>query len=159
MKFQFTHQANTTQPIRMKLYVIHIPGVPTSNITGFINSMFLPNPFITGGTIRDYNSQPNPDYFRQYRILTSRKIYLPPDQYSGALSIKDIQIPMKYKNHHIRFNADSSTDVTSGQLIILIMSDSGNMGGTASTLGNIPVTGVSTGAIVNYNIIHYYYDN
>lgn len=158
MKFQFVHQANTTQPIRLRLQLIHIPGLPTSNITGFINSMLIPNPFITGGTIRDYNSQPNPDYFKQYRVITKRNIYLPPDQYSGATSIKDIGIPIKYKNHHVRFNADTN-DVTAGQLIVLITADSGNMGGTASTLGNIPVTGVSTGALVNYNIIHYYYDN
>lgn len=158
MKLQFLHQSNTTQPIRLKCYLISVPGLPTTNITGFINNMFSANPFITGGTIRDYNSQPNPDFFRQYRIIRKTSVYLPPDNYSGAMSIKDVAIPVKFRNHHVRFNGDTDT-ITAGQLIFLVMADSGNMGGTTSTLGNIPVTGASTGAILNYNIIHYYYDN
>lgn len=164
MKFQFYQQANTTQPIRLRMYYILVKGDPA--LTNTVVTEFLAaNQWIYNQntvTIRDFNSVRNPDYYGDYRVLQTKTFMLKPDAYSGQTQIKDIVIKHKYnrgKGHHIRFDANSQT-LSNGQLVLLCVADNGNQSGaTASTLNGIPTSGVLSGAVFNYDITHYYIDN
>lgn len=160
---QFYHQPNTAGPMKLCMYLIH-PKVPQTSVSTFINSIFNANPFVlNAGTpaIVDYNSDFNPDYKGQYTILRKKTFTVPMDTYSGVSVIKTIKFGHKWaKNHHVRYTADGNTVIATGQVLLLILADSGNQSsGTASTLTNVPVAGTLTGMTYDANIYHYFYDN
>jgi len=158
LKFQVYHQSSTTQPVRFRIIIAKTRGIPEPNMATFFQQCWAPNLFLSN-TIYDYNSQPNPDYFRAYKIIRSKSVTIPADQISGVNMIKDISIPIKFKNHHVRFNADTTT-VSSGQLVMWVVADCGNISsGSASTVTPIAVAGTSTGLIMNTSFMWYYYDN
>lgn len=162
MRYQFSQQSATTQPIKIQMLWIKTFGATQSGST-FLANAFVQNPFVLNGgspAIIDINSDMNPDYMKQYRILRKKTFTLPVDQYSGVTQIKTFGIGLKYRNHHVRFAADASTTVTEGQIFLVVLCDSGNLNGaTASTLTNVPVSAVNTGATMSLNLEHYYYDN
>jgi hypothetical protein len=155
---QFYHQTSTSAPINIKIYWVLVKGA-TQTPSTVITNMFSPNTFTS---IVDYNSQLNPDYFGEYKILRCKKIHLPIDSYSGVSVIKTVQFGHKWfrgRGHHIRFNQDTTT-VTDGQVIQIVLADCGNTNSaTASTLSNTAVLGTSTGVVMNFDIKHYYYNN
>lgn len=158
LKFQIYHQSSTKQPIKVRIMIAKVMGIPESNMTTFFQQCWAPNAFLSS-TIYDFNSQPNPDYFRAYKIIKSRTLTIPADQIADVNMIKDISIPLRFKNHHIRFNADTTT-VSTGQLVMWVVADCGNVSsGSTSTVTPIAVSGTSTGLIMNTNFQWYYYDN
>lgn len=165
MKFQFYQQTANVHPMRLKLYIIEVRGDPIPAATA-AGEFFAANQWIAAQNsfiaIRDYNSQRNPDYFRDYRVLAQKGFTLKADNYNGQTMIKDIVVKLKYnrgKGHHVRFDSDTTT-VTQGQLVAFIVADSGNQNGsTGSTLNGIPIAAVLTGATFNYDLQHYFYDN
>lgn len=165
-RFQFYHQSATTQPINFQILILQVKGPPVSNLTTFVNNIYTLNPFVSNAgapAIVDYNSSFNPDFFGQYRILRRKKFRLSPDQFTGQQMIKNVNLPMKYnrgKGHHIRYALDNNTVPSDGQILMIVLADSGNMSSTtASTLSNVPVSAINTGLIMDYNIVHYFYDN
>lgn len=157
-QFQLYDQTATSSPVRVKFMLFSVKGTPQSTST-IPSQLLTPTPFITGGTVYDYNSAYNPDFLKQYKMIKCWSRTMQPDQLSGQRIIKDVTVPLKFRNTHIRFNADS-TVIASGQLILMILLDNGNMSAsTASTLTNVPQTAVNTGLSVNYNLMYYYYDN
>lgn len=159
-QFQLYDQTATNHPMKIKFMLCQVMGNPQTPSTA-VAQMITPNPFLNPGTtpIYDYNCALNPDYLRQYKCIRQWKSYIMPDQTSGQRIVKDVKIGVKYRNLHTRFSQDSST-VASGQLILIILCDSGNSStSTACTIANVPVTPVNTGMSVNYNLLHYYYDN
>lgn len=175
MRFQLYQQSQTSSPIKISIQIIKVVGA-TQNIsystagggsstlpTGLIN-LYDVNPFIGAGTgtmgqIIDYNSQRNQDNFKDYVVLRKKNFTLKNDALGSQTIIKDIKIPMRYKNHHVRFDKNT-TNITEGQLFLLILCDNGNTNSTnTGTLTGVPNTGVNTGAMVQYAITHYYYDN
>lgn len=156
---QVQGQGNNTSGIKIKYYVIRVHGQAVSNVADVIGKFITSNPFITGGTIYDYGSSRNPDYFKDYSIVATKTVSLPTDTYSGVLQMKRVSLGFRLKNHHIRWSGDSAT-VTSGQLILLGVADRGNShGSTASTLTGIPISTNGTGANVRYEVTNYFYDN
>lgn len=157
-RFQFYQQGSRSSAMRIKMYFIRVKGSPQT--TTEVQSQFLQtNPFVSG-SIYDLNSNRNPDFFNQYEVLRTKSIYLKDDNTTNDIVIKDIKVGMKFgKGHHVRFDKDSNT-VTQGQLILYIVADSGNISTTTgSTISNIPISGISTGALFNFNHTFYYYDN
>lgn len=157
-QFQLYDQTATSAPVRVKMMLFSVKGTPQTpaNIPA---QLLTPTPFVTGASVYDYNSAYNPDFMKQYKMIKCWKRTLEPDQVSGQRIIKDITVPLKFRNRHIRFNADSQ-QISDGQMILLVVLDNGNMSATtASTLTNIPQTAVNTGLSVNYNLLYYYYDN
>ena len=72
--------------------------------------------------------------------------------------IKDVTIPLKM-SHHVRYSQDSTT-VTGGQLIAIILADSGNTHASAAcTLTGVPIAAVNSALYFNYDYTAYYYDN
>nr|UOF81223.1 capsid protein [Cressdnaviricota sp.] len=161
MKLQFYQSADTTQAIKVRMVIVKVKGSPQT-VSTFVANAFELNQFVLNAgnaAIVDYNSSYNPDYFGQFEIVTERKFYIPPDQVSGVKSIKSYNIPLKW-NHHVRFATDGSQTLSDGQLILVLLADSGNWdASTASTLTNVAVPAVSTGLSFDYSIMNYYYDN
>lgn len=160
MKFQFYHQTSTSIPIKLKMYIVQTKTFQT-NLTTFVQNMFLYNRFLSTTSIYDSNSMVNPDYFGLYKILRTKSITVPGDQISGVNMMKNVNIPHKWnrtKGHHIRYAGDTNT-VLNGQVFVLIFADCGNLSGTASTITPVPVQAATTGINFNYDIKHYYYDN
>lgn len=156
LKFQFYQQTATYQPIKLVVEIYKIPGTPMTTAATIQAQGFQVNPF--NGVI-DYNSSRNPEYFRNLQLVRRKYVTLPTDPGSVAsqTTLREVVIPLRYKSHHVKF-ANDGTGVATGQILCIIRADSGNIGGTASTL-NIPVKEVNTGAYFNYYIDHYYYDN
>jgi len=172
-QFMIGQNVATTAPIRYKMTWLMPTGAPYSQGTlasQFITNVYQPNPFIggsgTGATIRDYNSQYNPDYFNTYKVLRTIKGVIIPDQFSGQLMSKSFNVGFKYnkgKGHEVRFNQNTNghDNVFNGQIILMIQCDRGNHNGTVD---NTLTTGVydkdkATGLFLQYNRVDYYYDN
>lgn len=165
LRFQVSQQAAVTNPIRIRIRMDLVKGTPQA-VGTWPSTVLEANPFISGGTIYDYNSNNNADYFGTYKTIFQRQYLIKQDSISGGNSITDIKIPLKYfrgKGHHVRFAADGSVSVSDGQLIVFITADNGNASAAVpvTTLFGVPIgaSAVSTGVTVSWNIIHYFFDN
>lgn len=166
MRFQFQQQTATTNPIKIRMYVVLVKGTPNASVGTYPSGiMFDANPFVTGASIYDYHSSMNADYFGTYKILRKKELTIKTDTIAGNNSITDVTMPMKYfrgKGHHIRFAADGSQTIADGQLILVLVADTGNISSsTACTLPGVAngSTPINTGSYFAYNIQHYFYDN
>lgn len=152
--FQFIQQANMATNMRIKIMLIQ-PQIYQSSASTFVGNI-LENSTWSG--IQDYNSQLNPNYRNQYKIIMTKYLQVNLTNYSSAVTTKTFSMPLRW-NHHIRFTADGSTTPTDGQIIMVILADSGNTSGTVSTLTNIPILTANSGMTVNYDWNWFYYDN
>lgn len=108
----------------------------------------------------DINSPRALDTFKGFYKLCSRTFSLKQDNYSGVQGWKDFTIPISLKSHHIKYNDDNSNNVTNGQIIMVILADSGNVStSVASVNPDIPVTAVSTGYNIKMIMKSWFYDN
>lgn len=162
-KLQLTQQASAQHPMKVKIMFFQVKGNPitTSSFITPPSSLYNWNSFVGGGSsVVDYNSDINPDNFSKYKLIRQKVITLQPDPLSGTTMLKTFSIGMKYKKgHHVRYDGDT-TNVLNGQILMLVLCDSGNMSTTtASTLSNVPVSGINTGATLLYDFRSYYVDN
>lgn len=158
--FQFSHMSALQSNMRIYVELYTVLGKPQAT-SDVLNQLYKPNPFITGANIRDYNSVIDQDYRQQYKLIASRKVYIKSDQYSGQNLITECKMPLRFGKfgHHVKFQENSS-NVASGQLILVIRADTGNISGsTTSTLSGVINSAVNTGVYVNKNLQYYYYDN
>lgn len=159
-RFMFTEQSSTLSPLRFKIMIFEVKGNTTTTSTA-MSEIFNANPF-TG--FIDYNSSRNPDYFKDYKLLKTAYtgLSLNPASLVGQQNVKELRFGMKFKNRHVRWDKNTSV-ITSGQLIMVILCNSGNWGAapTAAPYNaqTVPVQAASTGALENHYIEHYYYDN
>lgn len=166
MQFMLYQQANTAHPMRVCFEIFLVKAGYEANNSTQAFKIFEANQWIaneqSGTAIIDYNSERKVDYYDQYKCLYRKTVVLQPDSTSSMVSIKNVKIPIKWmrgKGHHIRFAGDGTT-ISNGQLILFIRADSGNAGSTAGGITTAaPVTGANTGAQIQYDIKHYYYDN
>lgn len=157
INMQFIHQSATQSAIKGKIYFVKVKNQIINNTT-FISTFLNQNRFTTSGVVYDLYSTRQQDYFKDYIVLKTVPFKVECDQLSGQTVCKNLSIPLKF-GHHVKFQGDTNT-LTDGQVFMLIVTDSGNMNAsTISTVGNIPVTAVSTGLNLCYNCISYYVDN
>jgi len=164
--FQFVQEASCVSDVKLCVEIFQIMGEPYTGFT-FFNERYLENPFIIDGvsgakTIRDLNSQINPDNFMKGKCIAKRIVRIRADQTTGAKMITDLKLPIKYnrgQGHHVRYKKDS-IDVESGQLYIVIRADRGNIGTVAiSNLSGVPDVAPNTGISMLGNKVDYFYDN
>lgn len=155
--FQFSGQTNTVSGIKIRIDIIKVIGQPFSTVSDILGKFVVPNSFLSG-SIYDINSNRDPDYFRNFRILKTKYVYLQPDQTTGDIVVKQCSLGLKYKNHHVR-NNDNDPTLSQGQILLMIRADRGNSGGSVSTITGIPITQAATGATFAYEYTHYFYDN
>lgn len=159
LRMQFSHMSSAVSPVNLRIYVIRVKGdAQTVNAT-------LANKFLVADTIStytDYNSYRNPDYFKDFEVLLDKKIKMEPDQFSGQMMVKDVNyiISFKYRDGHIRYD-QNTTNTSSGQLVLLIVSSNGNKSASTAqtTSGNVVNSGINTGQAVSASIKSYYFDN
>lgn len=155
-RFQFYGMANTAQKIKGKIWIVQVMGTPQTASTA-LGQMF--NTSMSG--VIDYNSNFDPDYRGQYKILRCKPFTIQSDSVSGLTQIQDVTFGIRYnrgKGHHVRYNDDTTT-LSNGQLLIFITADSGNTNGVTASTQPVPITGVNTGLVFNQYHINYYFDN
>jgi len=168
-QFQIKHQPEATGTICYKIQWFLVKGTPFQSadvVDKFSKNVYQPNPFVSNSTfIYDSNSQLNPDYFGTYTLLRTVKGSVKSDQTTGELSIRNFNVGFKYfkgKGHHLRWNqnGEGTANLFDGQLIMVITCDRGNRNtGAPSSLPNVPDQSASTGLVVSYSRMDYFYDN
>lgn len=157
MTAQVIQQSAASSAINFKMFIYKIMGDPETSASTFVTEQFQTNAFVGGGgSIVDYNSMINPNRFSEAKLVYFKNFRIAPDNFSNQTGFRTISCGGKI-NHHIRYDGDTNT-VTQGQLIMVILADSGNIG-AVSTLSNVPITAINTGCALNYNLKWYYYDN
>lgn len=161
IQLQFSQMSACVQPIRFRVILLAIKGIPYSSASTYPTVLFNANPFLSGFAVYDYNSTYEQSFLPNQRIICDRKYLLPANEAGTQTMIKDVKIPLRYKNHHIKYLADGSTTVTHGQIYMIVVADNGNCSTSTAVTGqtNAIYTAINTGMKLNYNIIHYYYDN
>ena len=161
-QFNFNQQSSATVPQRLCLEIWSITDQVYASNTTFFENKWDVNPFIGTPFVRDYNSQYDPDYYTMGKCIARRNITVKGDDLSGQKQQTVVKIPMKYnkgQGHHLRYQGSSDT-LTAGQLIMVIRANRGN----CSTVVTSAMTGILdtaplTGVEIQYNVVHYFYDN
>lgn len=155
-------QTNQINAIRGIIEIWSITDQTYATNVDFLQAKYDLNPFIGAPGVRDTNSQYDPDFYTMGKCLARRRFTVRNDDVNGQNNSVDMMIPIKYnkgQGHHLRYAADSTT-LTSGQLVMIIRCNRGNCSAsTVSTMTGILETAVLTGIDLQYNVIHYYYDN
>ena len=159
LNFQFGAQDSTVYSgMRLKIQLIRIQGQALSLVSDILGKFIMPNPFVNGGTVYDMNSDRDPDYFRNYRVIMTKIVTVPPDTVGTDIPVKQVKFGVKF-GHHIRCDNNVPT-VASGQVVLLITADRGNHStNTASTLNGISIPNFNRGIRFQYGFTHYFYDN
>lgn len=159
MDFQFISQVNASTDIRLKIELVKVVGQPFSSMTDILQKYIEPTSFITGANVYDYNSPRDPDYFKNYRVMTRRYVKIPADTLTGQSTIKRVKLGLSKMEHHVRYDNNDPT-VAMGQFFLIITADRGNVNGsTVSTVGGAPDVAVNTGVAMRSEFTYYYYDN
>lgn len=139
LEYQFAQQASTVNKRYCKLWFIQFRNDSTATTT---ISNFLDND-MNGNA--GYSSIRNPDYYRQFRVLGSKKIYLDCDQTSSELVQRQGRIYGK-TNMHQRYSSTTAASLIWGPLYIVAVVNAGN-------------TTSSTGVDVSCRLNLFFYDN
>lgn len=156
--WQFFGQTNCISGIKLKIEWVKVVGLPYSTVNDIFGKYILPNPFMTGSTIYDVNSNRDPDYFKNFVVLKRQYITLRPDQITGDISQVQKSVGFKLRNHHVRTN-DNDPTLTMGQVFCIVTADRGNWGTVGSTVTGGSTNGAQTGAIFSFIRTDYFYDN
>lgn len=157
MKIQLRGQQNCTSARRMKLMIIKTTDT-TTPLANIVNDIFDPNP-LTG--IIDFHS--NWDYSdnkRVHKVIRTFPMYLrSPDQGTqAARSIKDYNISLKL-NDVLRFENNLVSSPNDCRYFLLIMCDTGNHGGGASSNPGCMVQDFNSGVEYQFHNKFWLVDN
>lgn len=150
---QMWTQANSASSMKGCIYIVKNMGVAITASTAYTN-YFIANPI---STVIDYQSNPNTDFSFMFKTLRKIPFSILQENLSGQVNLKTVKIPMRFNEHHVRYSANSTT-VTTGQIFLFIVMDSGNSG-LVSTLTNVPIQQTLTGLVLNFDMRHYFVDN
>lgn len=161
-QFNFTQQTSASVPQKLILEIWQITDQAYSSASTFFTTKWDVNPFVGTPFVRDYNAQYDPDYYTMGKCIARRYITVKEDSVSGQKQQTCIKVPIKYnkgQGHHVRYVGDTNA-VASGQLIMIIRSNRGNCStATACTMTGVTDVSINTGTEIQYNVVHYYYDN
>lgn len=160
INFQFTHQAATSAPVTLLIQLVKVVGEPYSTLTNALEDYLMPNPFCPSATVYDMYAPRNPNSFRTFRVIRSKKVVVKCDQISGQPMLASVNCSIKLRNHHVKWQNDNIT-LASGQVFIIIRANTGNSDNTTtwSSGEGVYITTPTTGIQFNYQYQHYFYDN
>lgn len=162
---QFSHQANTSQGIRGRIYIFTPKyGVSGSSVSA---SQFLnPNPVIYGAnnslvSVYDTTCSRNIDSIKNFKVLRTINFYFPADIASLSQKlVKTVDCSLKFKKPWV-MRWDSWGNLTFGQIFMLVVLESGNSTvntpNTAAVAG-IPIIDTYSGLNLNWYSKAYYID-
>jgi len=157
--FFFQKQSALSGNIRGTIEFIQVIGEPFTNPSNILGRFIEPNRWVDGGTIYDVASDRKPEYFKNFRVIRKINFGFKASDFVGQQLQKVINTGFTLKNHHVKFNNNSNT-ISSGQILMLIRTDTGNCSTTSnSTLDNVSNLAQNTGLFMSHNRIDYYYDN
>ena len=156
LKLQIKQMSATQHPMKVKMVIFKVFGTPqAANAIQTGNRLFDLNPITS---LTDYNSERNVNYFKEYRVIKTKTLYLMPDPVSGEIMLQNYSVAMKM-NHHLKYNQNTTT-LTDGQLCVSFTCDSGNNStSVVSTNANIPILKINSGATIQFFTKFYYVDN
>lgn len=157
---QIRGQSALSSPVKGRIYFFKVKGTPYGTVSNVMGQFIAPNTFIGDQTIYDMYSQRQPDYFKNFQPLLTKRFKIPADNITGQAMITSLRFGMKVQGH-VKWSTDNTT-LSEGQVIMLIVVDNGNSSSTTantSTSGGVVNQAISTGLIMNYNIQHYFVDN
>lgn len=161
-QFNFNQMSSGTNPIKLILEFWMITDKPYDTSSEFFLEKYDVNPFIGTPFVRDYNALYDPDNYMKGKCIAKRIITVPGDDLSGQSRQTNLLVPIKYnrgQGHHLRY-AGSSDTLSAGQIILTIRANRGNAStAIVSTMTGIMDGAINTGINLQYNAIHYYYDN
>lgn len=160
--YQFTRQTglNALPEMKLKIEFIYVVGQPYGTASNALPVYIKHNPFVDSANIYDFHCERKPEYYKDFRVLARRIITFRENDQSGQYSIKTVKIPIRMPpNFHIKWSGNSATTQSTGQVLMLITADQGNIGGANTTLDDMPYTQSNTGINFDWYATHYYYDN
>lgn len=162
LDLQLWSQASAISGNKFVLEIWNIDGQYDGTLSNFMSDVYTPNVFTTGGiSVYDLTSNRNVDNFKNYKCVYRKRLYLPPEDQSGQVSMRTFQLGHRYgkQGHMVRWVSPNSPTVTSGYQVLVIRADQGNAGASTTSIAGIPTQQPYTGAWVKYNMTHYYIDN
>lgn len=135
----------------------------TGNSENPIEKMFYNNSFIRTSAgadagIKDYSSMRNQNHFKDYQILRQGKIRFAPDQISSTSNrLKTTSMGIKFRKPFITTYGDDNKALDH-RFIMVVFASSGNNGGLASSLTNVPITNAFSGYQFSMEMASYYTD-
>lgn len=162
IRAQFNQQANLYQEQRIKFYLVETKGIPQATATAILH-FFTTNDMIIGGSgqINDYFSRRNQDYFKNFIVHRTKTIKISRDQVSGASNRNVMVLKQRWKNQHVKFISGGGTSPSSGQLLLMVVADTGNIHPSNTSTISAGVTNKlpNSGSIMDLTTTSYYFDN
>lgn len=158
IRLQLSGMTNTANGVKLSYHIFQNMGETQTINATLANKLFNVDAL---SLFTDANSLRNPAYFHNFKCICKRTLKLPQDTVSGLVQTKDYTLNLRL-NHHIRYNYDTTT-VSQGQLILMVLADTGN-NGSANAVGGFvattpPITTAQSGVNLYQNYRFFYYDN
>lgn len=148
-------QSATTVSVNHKLVLLWTEDT-TTNINTFVQQMYRSNSI---STVVDYNSPLAPEAKGTYKIVYQTRFKTSSDQYSGVNPYINKKIFVKQRRYLRWTTAGGASLPINGRYLMVLLSDGGNISGTASTITSIPFLAANTGFTGWYNFSGYFNDN
>ena len=167
-QFQIQQQSSTiTTPLNFRVELWLAKGIPLGAISSGATTAPITDLYDTSvfSGVIDMTSTRNMDHYQDYRLIASRKVYLPGDQVAGGdIQCRTFTMPIKWnqgKGHHVRYSgtSGSSADIANGQIFMVFRCDVGNKSATTASTKDIPLTVINSGINVKLGYKHWFYDN
>lgn len=162
MNFAGQSAQSNNSLIKIEIYAVNntLYGVtPTPNVFG--SDLFKQDPITNRYSS---NCSRNPNYFKRFTLLKSMTFRTPQDNAGSSNFIKQITMPLRFRNRHVRWDDQASGQGwTDGEIFLVVRSNNGNASTTvASSAANTALnlnTAVNTGFQFQLYTDFYYYDN
>jgi len=154
LRLQFSQQSAASSPAYFIVNVVRFDD-PTADISGVINKTFS-NDTISG--VVDTNSTRNQLYLTDYKIVFSKRIYMPADNISSQKMVKDMKVLVK-QNFILKYNGTSTAAPVNSRYALIVRASNGNK--SASVAGSntlLTQTAVSTGYVYSHFTKSYFTD-
>lgn len=160
IRFQFWQESNTDGPRRVMIYLIRTRGDDDFFVSEFFNS----NDFIQnqGDSITTYDNtcRRNQAYYKNFRVLARRSVYLPADNTSAEKVVRNFTMALKFKKgNHIKFKSDADESISNNRMFLLLTCNAGNKGSGTPAISYIPTAAADSGVRWAYTNDYYFYDN
>lgn len=153
IEIQLTQQSSLHADAFYIFEMWDVRGTPTTTGNAYAQ-IFNTSTFTS---LYDAYSVRNQNRYSDFRLMKRWRMYFPQDSLSGTTQVKTKQIAMKF-NKHVRQN--SANETQNGQILLSVRSNYGNCSSsTVSQTVNVPMTGINTGAIMQFTTKWWFIDN
>lgn len=154
IRIQLQQQSALSIAVRYKFVIFRTGDFTTA--LGTLPALCFNSDTISG--VIDYNSSRNNVYRKEYQLLKQFEVYCPSDQTASTNLFVNKKLFLKM-NQKLEYAGGASTVPQNVRYFIVVLGSAGNLhSSTASTLPNVPLTAISTGATCLIQCNGYYTD-